>query len=443
VSVRSWGNYPKVEHAAVLAQPWRHLALPRVEGTLLPGGLARSYGDSCLNEGGTLLTTGRLDHLIDFDRETGVLRCEAGVSLAAILELAVPAGWFLPVVPGTALVTVGGAIANDVHGKNHHAAGSFGRHVRSLELLRSDGARLACSPTENAALFRATVGGLGLTGLVTWAELQLRAILSAAFDVETIRMENLAHFFELSREPGSDPNQEEPGSDPSEYSVAWIDALAKGGDIGRGVFMRANHAAEGAGVGAAGPKARLAVPFDFPAAALNRHSVGLFNALYRARASSQWRKSREPYGKYLFPLDGIARWNRMYGKPGFLQHQSVVPRGHAPAKLTEMLTAIAQSGDASFLTVLKVFGDQPRAGLLSFARPGVTLALDLPMRGEETLELLDRLDAMVRDAGGAIYPAKDARMSPETFRASFPNLAEFEPHVDPAFSSSFWRRVMR
>ncbi len=433
MSVRSWGNYPKVEHAAVIAQPWRHLALPRVEGTLLPGGLARSYGDSCLNEGGTLVTTARLDHLVEFDRVTGVLRCEAGISLARILDVVVPAGWFLPVVPGTAFVTVGGAIANDVHGKNHHAAGSFGRHVRRFELLRSDGARLACSPGENAALFRATIGGLGLTGFITWAELALRPIASPAFDVETIRMDNLAHFFQLSEESGV----------RYEYSVAWVDALAKGGEIGRGIFMRANHAPAGAAGGAAGLQPRLAVPFDFPAATLNRHSVGLFNALYRARAGSQWTKSREPYGKYLFPLDSIGRWNRMYGKPGFLQHQSVVPRADATAKLTEMLAAIAQSGEASFLTVLKVFGGEPPAGLLSFARPGVTLALDLPMRGAASLELLERLDAMVRDAGGAIYPAKDARMSPETFRASFPNLEEFRPHVDPAFSSSFWRRVTR
>ncbi len=435
MSVRSWGNYPKVEHAAVVAQPWRHLALPRAEGTLLPGGLARSYGDSCLNEGGTLVTTSRLDHLIDFDRAEGILRCEAGISLAQVLEVVVPAGWFLPVVPGTAFVTVGGAIANDVHGKNHHVAGSFGRHVRRFELLRSDGARLVCSPCENAALFRATIGGLGLTGLITWAEIQLRPVHSAAFDVETTRMDNLAHFFDLSGETGASP--------PSEYSVAWIDALAKGGEIGRGIFMRANHANEGGAGGDAGAKPRFAVPFDFPAATLNRYSVGLFNALYRTRARSQWLKSREPYGKYLFPLDSIGRWNRMYGKPGFLQHQSVVPRSDATAKLTEMLEAIAQSGEASFLTVLKVFGDQPPAGLMSFARPGVTLALDLPMRGAATFELLERLDAVVRDAGGAIYPAKDARMSPQTFRASFPNLEEFKAYVDPAFSSSFWRRVTR
>jgi FAD/FMN-containing dehydrogenase len=429
VSVRSWGNYPKVEHAAVLPMNWRHLALPDCAAPMLPAGLARSYGDSCLNAGGTLVATTGMDRVVDFDRERGVLRCEAGLSLHDILALAVPAGWFLPVVPGTAFVTVGGAIANDVHGKNHHVAGSFGRHVRRFELLRSDGSRLQCSPGENAALFHATVGGLGLTGLIPWAELQLRPVASPFFDVETMRYDDLEQFFALS-------------ADAFEYSVAWVDALARGAALGRGVFMRANHSAD---AGPAPPSPARApgwsLPFDFPEAALNRHSVGLFNALYRSRAPAGWRRSRQRYSQYLFPLDRIGRWNRMYGKRGFLQHQSVVPRADAPAKLRELLETIAASGEASFLTVLKVFGDHEPAGLLSFSRPGVTLALDLPMRGAGTLALLERMDAIVRDAGGAIYPAKDARMSPETFRASFPRLDEFRQYVDPKFSSSLWRRV--
>ena len=427
--VRSWGNYPRVEHAAVVPLNWRHLPLPRLAGPLLPVGLARSYGDSCLNEGGTLLAARGLDRLVSFDREGGRLRCEAGVSLAEILELVVPHGWFLPVVPGTAFATVGGAIANDVHGKNHHVAGTFGHHVRRFELLRSGGERIECSPDSNGGLFRATVGGLGLTGLVTWAELELARAPSAWFDVETIRVEGLDHFFALSEESAA----------AHEYTVAWIDALAGGEHAGRGLFMRANFAA--AGGPHVPPGRRLSVPFDFPALALNRGSIGAFNALYRSRGSRRWRATREPYPRYLFPLDGIAGWNRMYGKRGFVQHQSVVPRADAPRHLRAMLEAIARSGEASFLTVLKVFGDREPAGLLSFARPGVTLALDFPMRGGSTLSLLDRLDAIVREAGGAVYPAKDARMSPETFRASFPRRDEFARHIDPAFSSSFWRRV--
>jgi FAD/FMN-containing dehydrogenase len=432
VSVRSWGNYPKVEHAGVVPLHWRHLALPKALAPMLPVGLARSYGDSCLNEGGTLLATAAMDRLIAFDRATGLVRCEAGTSLATLLALAVPAGWFLPVVPGTAFVTVGGAIANDVHGKNHHVAGTFGDHVTRFELLRSDGSRTQCSPREEGELFRATTGGLGLTGLITWAEIQLVRAPSAFFDVETIRMRDLDHFFALS----------ESSSASHEYGVAWVDALARGPELGRGAFMRANPSRQG---GYAVPKPpRLSIPFDFPSFALNRPGIALFNALYRSRASHLApRASHEPYGSYLFPLDGIAHWNRMYGARGFFQHQSVVPRANARESIARMLGEIAAAGEASFLSVLKVFGDREGPGLLSFARPGVTLALDFPMRGARTLELLDRLDALVRAAGGAIYPAKDARMSPETFRASFPRWEAFRAFVDPAFSSSFWRRVTR
>ena len=427
-TVRSWGNFPQLGPAELVPLYWRHEPLPAAGAPMLPLGLARSYGDSCLNAGGTLLATRGLDRLLAFDRASGVLRCEAGMSLSELMELVLPAGWFPPVVPGTAFVTVGGAIANDVHGKNHHAAGTFGHHVRRFELLRSDGSRLECALDRHAELFRATIGGLGLTGLVTWAEIALARVPSGWFDVETRAMRDLDEFFALTAESAGHA-----------YTVAWIDALARGAATGRGLFMRGMPVADDRPLPAFRP--RLAMPVNLPAATLNRVTVGLFNRLYGARAGASWKRTREPYRRFLFPLDGIAHWNRMYGKPGFVQHQSVVPRGDAPAKLREMLAAIAAAGDASFLTVLKVFGDQERAGMMSFARPGVTLALDIPLRGAATFALLDRLDAVVRDAGGAIYPAKDARMSPETFRASFPAHAEFARHVDPAFSSSFWRRV--
>ncbi len=433
MSVRSWGNYPKVEHAAVVPLHWRHEPLPAPQGSVLPAGLGRSYGDSCLNEGGTLLCTTGLDHLMAFDRETGVLRCEAGTPLAKILEVVVPAGWFLPVVPGTAFVTVGGAIANDVHGKNHHVAGTFGHHVRRFELARSDGSRVECSPTANAALFAATVGGLGLTGLITWAEIQLARAPSAFFDVETVRIQDLDHFFALS----------ESSSLSHGYTVAWVDALARGAEA-RARRLRACESGERPDRGAGAALAPRNSLRPARAAPLNRPGIALFNALYLARASRLApRTSRQHYASYLFPLDGIAHWNRMYGARGFFQHQSVVPRVGARENVGRMLDEIARAGEASFLTVLKVFGDKPSPGMMSFPRPGVTLALDFPIRGERTLALLERLDAIVRAAGGAIYPAKDARMSPETFRASFPRLREFEAFIDPAFSSSFWRRVTR
>ena len=285
------------------------------------------------------------------------------------------------------------------------------------------------SPESNSALFHATVGGLGLTGLITWAELALQPAPSASFDVETRRMDNLDDFFSISAESDGRFG----------YTVAWIDALAMGNALGRGVFMRANPAQPGNDDAPGG--AALAIPFDLPAITLNRPAIRAFNALYRSRAPRQWTPSRQHYAKYLFPLDAVGHWNRLYGRPGFFQHQSVLPRADAPARVREILAAVAASGDASFLSVLKVFGGHEPPGLLSFARPGVTLALDLPMRGAQTLSLLERLDAIVRDAGGAIYPAKDARMSAATFRASFPRWEEFRTHVDPAFSSSLWRRV--
>ena len=424
----SWGRFPRERAARVQALHWRDDPLP-VSAPLLARGCGSSYGDSCLNAGGTLIDTTRLDRLIAFDRATGVVRGEAGVTLEALLDVIVPAGWFLPVTPGTRRVTLGGAVANDVHGKNHHRAGSFGAHVRALELVRSDGSRAVCAPRRDAARFAATVGGLGLTGLVTWVELALRPIACAMLEVETLRFHGVDEFLALSAA----------SHERFEHAVAWVDTTARGRAFARGLFMRANHAEA---PGALVPRARdrrLSVPADFPALALSRPSVRAFNALHFALAKTgQRRMHLEPF---FYPLDAIGQWNRMYGRRGFVQHQCVVPMGDARESVTALLDAVCASGDASFLSVLKVFGDHPSPGMLSFPRPGVTLALDFPMRGERTLALLERLDAIVAQAGGAIYPAKDARMSPQMFRRSFPRLEEFAAHVDPAFSSSLWRRV--
>jgi FAD/FMN-containing dehydrogenase len=407
---------------------WRHEALPG-EAPILPRGCGRSYGDSCLNADGTLIHTAHLDRLIAFDRERGIVRCEAGMTLAQLLEFAVPHGWFPPVLPGTRYVSIGGAIANDVHGKNHHVAGSFGRHVRRFELARSDGMRVECSPESSPELFAATVGGLGLTGLITWAEIALRPIRSANLDSETIPFEGMDEFLELSRQ----------SHDRFEHSVAWIDTTGQRWGVGRGLFMRANPVEEADGSLAKAPSApRLRVPFDFPAVALGRTTISLFNAWhYRTAALG---RQRVHYAPFFHPLDAIGGWNRIYGARGFLQHQCVVPHAGASRAMDEILGAVTAAGQASFLSVIKVFGDLPSPGMLSFPRPGVTLAMDFPA-GPATLEMLDRLDAIVMEAGGAIYPAKDARMSPGTFARSFGRADEFARHVDPAFSSSFWRRV--
>src|SRR4029077_6084963 len=268
-----------------------------------------SYGDSCLNPGGALLVTRSLDRFIAFDRDAGLITCEAGVLLAEILQLTVPAGWFLAVVPGTSAVTVGGAIANDVHGKNHHRAGTFGCHVRELELLRSDGQRLTCSPETNADWFGATVGGLGLTGLITYAQLQLRLPPGGVMDLEVIRFSNLDEFFRLSE--FSDQN--------FEYTVAWIDCLSRGKSLGRGLFQRAIHSASLM----EHPKLRMghvAVPFTAPFSLVNAATLRLFNLLSYHRPGAT-RRRRESFQSFVFPLDSVANWNRLYGPRGFYQYQ--------------------------------------------------------------------------------------------------------------------------
>lgn len=421
----SWGRPARIQRAVTLT--FRDETLPRAGGPFLPYGMGRSYGDSCLNREGTLIDTRGLDRFMTFDPERGILRCEAGVRFPEILKLIVPRGWFLPVTPGTQHVTLGGAIANDVHGKNHHRAGTLGCHVRCLELLRSDGTRRLCSPAENADWFAATVGGLGLTGLITWAELSLLRVPGPAMEVETFRYSGFDEFLELSR--GS--------HDGFEYVVAWVDCLARGKTGPRGLFFRANHAHDSGGIRA--PRPLPGVPFTPPVSLLPAPLVRLFNA-------AVWHRPRAPralvhYQPFFYPLDRVSHWNRLFGRRGLYQYQCVIPHRFAPDALGEMLERIARARQGSFLAVLKVFGDRPSPGWLSFARPGITLALDFPDRGARTRALLDSLDDITLAAGGAVYPAKDARMRPEVFRAGFPGWRRIERRRDPAFLSDFWRRT--
>ena len=437
-SFESWGRYPKVDHQTVRAVDWSSSAFPVVTPgqSVLPYGIGRSYGDSCLNDSNTLLSSRFMDHFLNFDRENGTLRCEAGLTLDKILDLIVPAGFFIPVSPGSRFVTVGGAIANDIHGKNHHGAGSFGNHVLQFELLRSDGTRMICSQTENPEFFIATIGGLGLTGLITWAEFSLRPICSSRIVQEVIRYSTLDEFFKLSEE--SAPN--------FEYTVSWIDCLSQGKNLGRGLFIRGNHEQNLQKTRrnplSAPKRWRLpSVPLDLPSFTLNRQSIRAFNTLYYWK---NWRRKTQSvthYEPFFYPLDSIGSWNRIYGSRGFFEYQCVVPYTDGGSAIAEILKTIADEGSGSFLAVLKTFGTIPSRGLLSFPRPGVTLGLDFSNRGKRTLELFKRLDTIVASVNGALYPAKDARMSQEMFELSFPRLSEFHKFKDPLFSSSFWRRV--
>ena len=423
MTLAAWGNLPAHPAADERCLGERNAPLPRVEGSLLPYGNGRSYGDVCLNSGATLLHTRGLDHLISFDAENGVLVCEAGVLLADILEVFVPRGWFLPVTPGTRFVTVGGAIANDVHGKNHHQAGTFGCHVRRFELLRSDGSRRICSPHENADWFVATIGGLGLTGMLTWVEIVLKRIDGPAVLVENKRFTGLDEFFALNAA----------AEVQHEYSVAWIDCLA---ETPRGILMAGDHAASGA---APAPANRpLSFPLTPPVSAINTLTLRAFNFAYYHRPLPA--KKIVHYAPYFYPLDGILHWNRLYGRQGFYQYQCVLPLAARDA-LSEILRSIATSGQGSFLAVLKTFGEVSSPGMLSFPMRGITLALDFPNRGVPTRALFDRLDAIVSAVGGRLYAAKDARMAGDFFRRSYSRFNEFSGFVDPKFSSDFWRRI--
>lgn len=430
----SWGRYPSVQPRGVKPVFWRH-DLPNLstsEHPVLPFGFGKSYGDSCLSEGGILLDVTPLNRFISFDEKKGILRCEAGVSLAEILDVIVPRGWFLPVVPGTKFVSVGGAIANDIHGKNHHNAGTFGCHVTRFELVRSSGRHVVCSPRKNGDLFQATIGGLGLTGLILWAEFKLKSISNPFISQERIRFANLQEFFDISKQSDKE----------YEYTVAWIDCLAHGKNVGRGIFILGNHDdSESNLFKQAKAKRNLRVPFDFPAICLNRYSMRAFNKLYYY---SQFRKKIRKdvhYNPFFFPLDSIEEWNRIYGKRGFLQYQCLVPSDNEYKNIRQILTHCAGLGEGSFLAVLKKFGNILSPGLMSFPRAGTTLTLDFPFKGEKTLKLLEDLDEIVRNSGGAVYPAKDARMTPESFQVYFPNWKKFENYIDPKFRSRFWQRV--
>jgi FAD/FMN-containing dehydrogenase len=428
--VSSWGNVIRAEHQ-VFTLNSRYDSFPDINGTrsVLPHGNGRSYGDSCLNMGAGLLLTRSLDRFISFDRETGIVCCEAGVLLSDILELVMPRGWFVPVTPGTCFVTVGGAIANDVHGKNHHLTGTFSRHVRRMELLRSDGSRIVCSATENPEWFAATAGGLGLTGLITWAELQLRPIGGPLMDVETIRFGNLDEFLALCAESDRD----------YEYTVSWVDCLERGKHLGRGLFQRANHSPDPAPPH--GHSRRLSMPFTPPMSLVNAASVRIFNTAYYRRMPRDRTRSRIDFAPFFYPLDGILHWNRAYGPRGMYQYQCVVPSAAGRDATKALLETIAGSGQGSFLSVLKVFGSITSPGMLSFPREGMTLAIDFTNRGERLERLFASLDAIVSDAGGRLYPAKDGRMPASLFRSSYPRWVEFSKFIDPRCSSAFWRRV--
>ncbi len=438
-TIAGWGRFPRAECELFRPEKQRELqTLTQEKSSLLARGFGRSYGDAALNESATILQE-RFNHFLEFDEATGILECEGGVSLAEIIEVFLPRGWFLPVSPGTKFVTVGGALACDIHGKNHHAVGAFSNFVEAFDLLIASGETLHCSHIENAEVFWATVGGMGLTGIITRVRLRLLRVESAYIKVETERLENLNAT--LSRFENDENYQ---------YSVAWIDCLATGDSLGRSVLMRGHHAAphelstpkaQNAPLESQGEKSK-SVPLDFPDCALNPFFVKTFNAAYYAAHPSK--TSIVNFDSFFYPLDAIENWNRIYGARGFIQYQVALPHQTSRAGLTELLEKISSSGHASFLAVLKTFGKENNAPL-SFPFAGHTLALDIPMT-DDLPNFVRELDNITLRHSGRVYLAKDALLSPENFREMYPRYDEWravKTQLDPheKFASVLSRRL--
>lgn len=437
-----WGRYP-VEPCH-LYRPERRGDLAAIlrsgaQGSYISRGLGRSYGDAALNKDAGVIGHTLLNRFLSFDESSGVLECEGGVSLAEIIKYFLPRGWFLPVTPGTKFVTVGGAMAADIHGKNHHRDGSFSNFVLDFQLLTAAGDFLLCSPTSNADAFWATMGGMGLTGIIVSARIELRRVESAYMLVDYQRVSNLGQALGVMEE--SDQRYQ--------YSVAWIDGLATGQNMGRSVLMRGNHAVTAELPSrvrnplaySTGPQLNLA--FDFPSAALNPLTIKAFNIAYYALHRSRARQLVS-FEKFFYPLDAILQWNRMYGRHGFVQYQIALPQASGRDALHIILDRLARSGRGSFLAVLKRFGDGG-CGLLSFPLRGYTLALDIPVaRG--LVPFLHELDRMTLDHGGRIYMAKDAILGNQDLAAMYPKLGLFQAltrKLDPQslLSSSLARRL--
>lgn len=426
----SWGRYPIVESMQISPRSLGELSSAiEHESSVISRGNGRSYGDSAL--GVTVLSTLACDHFIAFDNATGLLTCEAGVLLSDIIKVFLPRGWFPSVTPGTKLITIGGAIASDVHGKNHHNKGCFGDCVESFRLMLPSREVITCSRTENAPVFHATCGGMGLTGVILTASFYLKRVKSKTIAQTTIKTANLVETLSAFEHYANES-----------YSVAWIDCLSTGDALGRSLLMVGDFAQDHDCTYS--PKKGPSIPFDFPSFALNTWSVKAFNALYYGKAAEGVSQQQVSVDQFFYPLDAIGQWNRIYGRNGFVQYQFILPKAQSREGLTDILQRISASGMGSFLAVLKLYGPQ-NDNWLSFPLEGYSLALDFKIQ-DGLFALLDALDQRVVHYGGRIYLAKDACMSRETFEAGYPNVEAFrqlrkELGADKVFQSHQSQRL--
>jgi len=418
--IANWGNYPVVESdEQSFSFPDQLSQLIQDDIKFIPRGNGRCYGDASLAE--RTISTLKYDKILSFDTVQGIFECQSGLTLDQVLEIIVPRGWFLPVTPGTKFITVGGAVASDVHGKNHHVDGAFSNHVVEMDIALSSKQIITCSSTEHIDLFEATCGGMGLTGIITRVKFRLKKIESSFIKQKQIKAENLEEIIHLFEQYNH-----------YTYSVAWIDCLKKGKKFGRSILILGEHAKvdELDEKQQRDPlqlprKKQITFPFNLPSWVLNAFTVKAFNFLYYAKNVKREINNVVSYEPFFYPLDAILHWNRGYGKNGFVQYQFVLPLD-AKQGLIEILHRISDKGLGSFLAVLKVFGKQE--SIISFPKEGYTLALDFPVR-KGLLEFLDELDKIVLQYGGRIYMSKDARMKPEILRGGYPGLDRFKEIV--------------
>ena len=406
----AWGRYPIIDATKIFFSNVKKI-IPELtdKSDVIPYGNGRSYGDSALSDN-VVMMRGH-EKFLSFDAHTGILHVQSGVLLSEILEVFLPRGWFLSVTPGTKLITVGGAIASDVHGKNHHVNGCFSECVDEFTLINNTNDKpIVCTKESNPELFHATCGGMGLTGIITDAKIKLQKVRSKNIDQVTIKSNNLAETFEAF----------EKYKDYS-YSVAWIDCLASGEKLGRSLLSVGEHSEEGKCDYK--PKKTISIPIEFPSFVLNKWSVKAFNFLYFNKVTKKVVKKVVGIDSFFYPLDAIGGWNKIYGKSGFTQYQFVLPKERSFEGLTKILNTISSSGKGSFLAVLKLFG-QENENYLSFPKEGYTLALDFKIE-EGLFKLLNELDRLVNEYGGRVYLTKDVRISKENFEKGYPNIEKF------------------
>jgi len=421
----SWGNRGAVSHSVNTPSNISPDSISYESDSILVYGQGRSYGDVCLNANNGLVDSRLLDRFVSYEETQLLVTCQSGVILKDLVIFLNSKNKFVPVSPGTANVTVGGMVANDIHGKNHHRVGSFGNHIHSLTLLKGNGSVVECSSSCNSELFAATIGGLGLTGMILTVTLKVIAVKNNCIAVKSIKTKSIEQMLELFDETDDD----------YEYTVAWLDMQTT---PQKGIFSCGNHADNN--VDCTSISKAKTIPVNAPDWLLNKTVSKLFNKLYFLK-SNQHKLEVSSYQSFFYPLDGIEHWNRLYGKRGFYQYQFVVPYKNFLKVYTEILKLINKYNQSTYLVVLKKFGEIKSIGMLSFPRAGYTLAMDFPDKGKNSLKMLADFDQVVIDAGGAVYPAKDARMSRDTFLKSFPRVKEFIKYKDDKYCSDFWRRV--